>query len=241
MTQNFWQEDSPEPAAPVTDAVVDVLFSLQCRSLPVDHAEPLAAALLSAVPWLTEASCRGGIHSIHVAGSQNGWQRPEAEAGQPLMLSRRTKLGIRVPKLRVPELRAALEHQAFDIAGHALQLGTGKERPLSRETTLFARHVCGPQNTHADADADNSEAAFLEWAATALAEQQIKIRKALCGKTVPVRTASGALSTRSLMLANLSLEESRRLQEQGLGPHRELGCGLFIPHKGIDAVGPTQG
>ena len=232
MSQTYWQEDSPEPPPRISDEVVDLLFSLKCRALPVDHAEALSRALLDAAPWLgEEPGC--GIHTIHVAGSQNGWQRPEADGDQPLMLSRRTKLGIRAPKTRVQELRAALEHRDFDVAGHALRLEGAKERPLSRETTLFARHVCCQEHA--------SEEDFLAWAATALADLDIKIRKALCGKSAKLRTATGWLSTRSLMLANLDLEESLRLQQQGLGPHRELGCGLFIPHKGIEAVGPTKG
>ncbi|MBK5970683.1 MULTISPECIES: type I-MYXAN CRISPR-associated protein Cas6/Cmx6 [Thiorhodovibrio] len=232
MTETYWQEESPEQPPSVTDDVVDVLFSLKCRSLPVDHAESLAQALLSAAPWISEEPCCG-IHSIHVAGSQNGWQRPDADAGQPLILSRRTKLGIRVPKGRVPELRAALEHRDFDIAGNNLHLETGKERALSRETTIFSRYVCCK-----DSDSEND---FLAWTVAALAELDIKIRKALCGKAVKLNTSTGQLPTRSLMLADLSLEESVRLQQQGLGPHRELGCGLFIPHKGIEAAGPTKG
>jgi len=38
------------------------------------------------------------------------------------------------------------------------------------------------------------------------------------------------------MLAELSLEESVRLQQRGLGSHRSMGCGIFLPHKGISAV-----
>jgi hypothetical protein len=38
------------------------------------------------------------------------------------------------------------------------------------------------------------------------------------------------------MIADLPVEESLRLQKTGLGPHRYLGCGLFIPHKGIKDV-----
>lgn len=230
MTDTYWQDEPTEQPLPVADDVVDVLFSLQCRSLPVDHAQPLAQALLGAAPWLrTEPCC--GIHQIHVAGSQNGWQRPDTD--QPLILSRRTKLRIRVPKTRVAELRAALEQRDFDIAGNRLHLETGKESPLSRETTIISRHVCCPEG--------DSESDFLAWSASALAELEITIRKALCGKAVKLRTASGWLPTRSLMLADLDREESLRLQQHGLGPHRELGCGLFIPHKGIDAVGPTKG
>jgi len=38
------------------------------------------------------------------------------------------------------------------------------------------------------------------------------------------------------MIADLEVEESLRLQQKGLGPYRYLGCGLFIPHKGIDDI-----
>ena len=38
------------------------------------------------------------------------------------------------------------------------------------------------------------------------------------------------------MLADLSADESLRLQQFGLGPYRYIGCGLFIPYKGIKAV-----
>jgi CRISPR/Cas system CSM-associated protein Csm4 (group 5 of RAMP superfamily) len=33
------------------------------------------------------------------------------------------------------------------------------------------------------------------------------------------------------MVAELSYEDAITLQEQGLGPHRTLGCGLFLPQK----------
>jgi len=44
------------------------------------------------------------------------------------------------------------------------------------------------------------------------------------------------MHTRSLMLADLTVEEAVKLQQQGLGADRKLGCGLFIPHKGINPV-----
>ncbi len=53
-------------------------------------------------------------------------------------------------------------------------------------------------------------------------------------------TPDGTVHTRSLMLANLSQQGSVRLQQTGLGPRREMGCGIFIPHKGIDAVMNSQ-
>jgi hypothetical protein len=38
------------------------------------------------------------------------------------------------------------------------------------------------------------------------------------------------------MVASLTVAESIRLQQRGLGSNRLLGCGIFIPHKGIDPV-----
>jgi hypothetical protein len=43
-----------------------------------------------------------------------------------------------------------------------------------------------------------------------------------------------------MMIAGLGAEESVRMQEQGIGPYRHMGCGLFIPHKGIDAVKQSE-
>jgi len=125
-------------------------------------------------------------------------------------------------------LRAALEGRTLDIAGAPLGIGNAKPRPLGREGTIFSRYVAGPPGVDEDA--------FLRWAADTLAEMGIRVRKALCGKTTRLATPDGPIETRSLMLADLPPEESLLLQQRGLGPYRAMGCGLFIPHKGIDAV-----
>lgn len=226
----FWQEDDDNTETRVPDDVVDMLFALECRSIPVDHAHALAQALLQAAPWLSEADV--GIQSIHVAGSQNGWERPEHGSGQQLHLSRRTKLCIRVPKQSIAELKSALEGKTLDVAGSALRIGAGKQRLLSRDGTLFARYVAGPAGLDEDG--------FLRWAADELATLGVRVRKALCGKTTAIDSPDGPIEARSLMLADLTQDESILLQQRGLGPYRQLGCGIFIPHKGIDAVHKTK-
>jgi len=226
----FWQEDEDNTETRVPDDIIDMLFALDCRSIPVDHAHALAKALQQAAPWLSEADV--GIHNIHVAGSQNGWERPEHGGGQHLHLSRRTKLCIRVPKQAVAELKSALEGQTVDVAGCALRIGVGKQRLLSRESTLLSRYVAGPAGLDEDG--------FLRWAADELATLGIRVRKALCGKTTAIDTPDGPVETRSLMLADLTQDESILLQQRGLGPYRQLGCGIFIAHKGIEAVQKTK-
>jgi len=227
----FWQEDNHETAFQVPDTIVDVLFSVVCKRLPVDHAYALSAALRQTAPWIGEDDSGVAVHTVHVAGSQNGWERPDHGTDQHLILSKRTKLTIRVPKQHTAALMQDLEGETLDVSGCPLTIGPGKIRRLSKETTLLSRYVASVP--------DDTEEGFLDWAVRALSDQGIRVRKALCGKTTLLTTPSGMLRTRSLMLSDLSPEESVHLQQRGLGPHGKLGCGIFIPHKGIEPVGKT--
>jgi CRISPR-associated protein Cas6 len=228
----FWQEDEQESTSKVSDDIVDVRFSIDCRRLPVDHAYALSAALLDAVPWLADDPSVG-VHTVHVAGSQNGWERPSHGSDQDLVVSRRTKLTIRLSKTRMGELIEDLKGKTLNIAGNPLTIGEPKTRSLSKETTLFSRYVA--------AHPAQSEDEFLSWAAMELRKIDVRVRKALCGRDTPLSTPHGMIHTRSLMLADLSPDESVRLQQTGLGPHRQMGCGIFIPHKGIEAVRSKAG
>ncbi len=223
----YWQEDPTERPCEVPDDILDVLFAIDCKRLPVDHAHALSAALCRVAPWL-ETEPGAAIHNIHVAGSQNGWERPASGGGQHLIPSRRTKLVIRIPKGRLADLDDALVGVTLDLAGCALTIGAAKTRALSKESTLFARQVV----TRPGDDED----AFLTWAVAELAALDIGVRKALCGMEQILETPQGPVRTRSLMLANLAPDEAIRLQQVGLGPRRDLGCGVFIPHKGIDSA-----
>ena len=222
----FWQEEDQNTEPQVADGVVDLVFDMACRELPVDHAYDLSQALSRAVPWIEEDE-RIGIHSVFLAGSQNGWERPDPDSGQHLLLSRRTKLVLRTPRERVEQLQQVLHGTELNVGGRSLTPGKSKIRPLSGEATLIARQVVSNSE---------DEEQFLAWAAGELQRMDIRIRKALCGKSLTLATAEGRIQTRSLMLADLNPADSIKLQQRGLGPLRKLGCGLFIPHKGIKAV-----
>ncbi|QIK37017.1 type I-MYXAN CRISPR-associated protein Cas6/Cmx6 [Caldichromatium japonicum] len=230
----FWNEEEVSEPSQAPDAVVDLAFAIACRCLPVDHAYALSNALRPLVPWFDEEP-RLGVHSIHVAGSQNGWERPAHSPDNLLMVSRRTKLKIRVPRARADDLIACLTGQRIEVGGQALAIGTAKIQPLSRETTLLARHIAIAPERASSTD----ETAFLATTAQMLQGLGIRIRKALCGKVTLLHTPTGPIPTRALMLAGLTVEESLHLQSEGLGLHRTLGCGIFIPHKGIDPVKPV--
>lgn len=225
----LWGEDSDKAAFQVPDDVVDLLFRIDCRELPVDHLYALSTGLLALLPWL-ESDPVAGLHEIFLAGSQNGWQRPDPRLGQKLRLSQRTRLALRVPKQRCDEARAQLSGAELDVGGHRLRIGDARLRPISALDTIFTRHLVLESG-----EADD-EQAFLERVAGQLAADGITLRKALCGRTAVIETADTPIVTRSLLLAELSPEASVRLQQYGIGPLRHMGCGLFLPHKGIAPI-----
>lgn len=224
-----WEDNTPAEDISVPDTVVDAVFGISCRNLPVDHAYALSQAIQRALPWFADEA-RAGLHIIHVAQSGNGWQRPAGPTAL-LQLSRRTKLALRIPRQRIAGASALID-QTLDVDGHALRIDNITLRPLSRITTLFSRYVL--------ITAGDDEEGFLSAAAGQLFTLGIRPRKMLCGLTTPIATPARTLQARSLMVAGLSPGESVLLQQQGLGSERKLGCGLFLPHKDISDLRRRQ-
>jgi CRISPR-associated protein Cas6 len=220
----YWQEESHDETTEVTDEVVDLVFALRCRCLPVDHVHALSQAVQDLLPWL-ESEPYAGLHAVNVAASGNGWVRPE-DPEALLHLSRRTKFELRVPKHRIEEAQQ-LEGATLDVGGHEFTIQQASVRPLSTITTLFTRALATEQDLL-------DEEAVLDWVSVQLKALNIIPRKMLCGTEHHIETPERRIPTRSLMIADLEVEESLRLQQHGLGPYRLLGCGLFIPHKDIN-------
>ena len=224
----YWQETKENERYTVPDDIVDVVYSIDCRALPVDHAYALSQAIQRALPWFAHEES-AGLHTIHVAESGNGWMRPD-RADALLYLSRRTKLALRLPKHRLADA-SNLTGEELDIDGNRLRVEKSVVRPLSPITTVFSRYIV----THEGAD----EEAFLRNAVTLFREMGVQPRKMLCGMEHVIATPERTIRARSLMLADLTVEESVKLQQHGLGPDRKLGCGLFIPHKDIREIKPV--
>lgn len=223
----FWNdEQEKKPEFVIPDDVVDLAFRVGCPTLPLDHAHALSRALLDVLPWLEDEE-HAGVHLIHGAASGNGWYRPEDVTNEVLHLSRRTRMRLRVPRHRLDEARG-LSGRRFDIDGHPLEVGDSEVFLLSSLSTLFARYVI--------TGADTDEQAFLEEAARGLRDIGIDCRKMLGGISHTLQFPDGPVHTRSLMVADLEPEQSVRLQQVGLGAGRHIGCGLFLPHKGIKPV-----
>ena len=222
-----WEEDSNHEALAFTAGAVDVAFRLSGRWLPADHAGALREAVVKILPWL-EDEPGAGIHSIHGAASGNGWERPARGAGEMLALSRRTRLVLRVPVHRTGDTDA-LCGRRLDVGGCQLTTGARQRRELRPAGTVFARYVVD--------EASGNEERFVDRVASELEARSVTARKLLCGRSHRIGLAHGMLTARSLLIADLGHDESLAIQCSGIGPGRLLGCGLFVPHKGI---GPAR-
>ena len=195
--------------------MADMVFPLAGHSLPRDHAQALLQALLQALPWLA-GEPQAGIHAVKLVPGLEG----------QALLSQRARLLLRLPIERVNDAQA-LAGRTIEVGGCGMRLGIPHLRELLPHTTLYAPAVAAP-------GAD--EAAFMQAVAGEL--QALAVRsQTVCGKRHSRQLQGQTLTTFSLMLHALSPADSLRLQEHGLGPHRLLGCGIFVPHKSAAAVG----
>jgi len=201
--------------------IVDAVFAIACRSLPVDHAYALQQAIQEVLPWFAQEP-GAGLHTVHGAASGAGWMRPEG-ADALLQLSHRARLALRLPAHRAQEA-AALVGRTLQVGGWPLRVEKMALRPLSRITTLFSRCVVLTEG---------DETVFVSAAMAELGALGIRAERMVCGRVTPVATPARTYQARSLMLAGLALEQSLLLQQSGLGTGRKFGCGLFIPHKDI--------
>lgn len=204
------------------EEVVDAAFAIECRSLPVDHAFALSAAVQAALPWFADEP-QAGLHTVHGAASGAGWKRPEGEDAL-LQLSHRTRLVLRLPESRLQDA-AALTGRTLDVAGFPMRVGRLSPRPLLRIASLFSRSVIF------EGAAD--EPAFVAAAIEGLRALGVEASAMLCGRDVTLLTPQRTYRARSLMVTVATPAQSLALQRHGLGEARKLGCGLFIPHKDV--------
>jgi CRISPR-associated protein Cas6 len=195
-------------------AMLDLLFDVEGDTLPSDHGYALFRAVAAVLPWLAGAP-DAGIHPLRGAPTDRG----------TLLLSRRSKLGLRLPEERAADA-AVLSGQTLEVAGCPLRVGSAKARPLSPFTTLYARFVV---------TGSTAEDAFLEDVAAMLSDLGTRA-KFMCGRRRALRTATEEIGGFSVMLHEVLYDESVYLQQRGLGHNRTLGCGILIPHKSIRAV-----
>ena len=226
----FWNEGESKKPYQVPDDIVDLTYKISCKCLPLDHAHSLSSAIHKALPWIAENE-HAGIHLIHGAESGNGWMRPDNARDELLFLSRRTKLSLRLHKDNLDDARK-LTGTSLDVDSYIIEVGDALIKPLSMQSTLFSRYIISSET--------ETEDEFLQRVYNELTGMGIEVSKLLCGKTHVIEGKNSTIFTRSVMLAELKPEHSVKVQQRGIGEGRKMGCGLFIPHKGIAAVSEAE-
>lgn len=193
---------------------LDLSFALAGDRVPRAYAPDLYRALQAAAPWLDEEPL-AGVHPL----------RGLTPCAHEYLLGGRARLTLRVP----PARRTAgerLQGCELDLPDR-LRLGRASVRELLAHPVLYAHRVV----TEAD-----DEQAFVAIVARAVDDLGLDC-EAIVGRRVDLRFAGRTWTGFSLMLHGLSAEDSLKAQAQGIGLHRKLGCGLFVPHKSVAAVG----
>ena len=196
--------------------MVDVVFALEDGTLGDDHAGALALAIRRALPWFDDEP-EAGILPISGLARGNGVR----------FVGRRSRLALRLPAHRGASADS-LAGMRLDLDGVFLTLGTSNIRPLfPARGVVYSHLVCV---------GTDDEIEFLAICRSLLAERGLK-PQLITGKAHQLRTAQENVRGFSLMLHGLGAADSLAVQEAGLGMHRALGCGIFIPHKSVVAVG----
>ena len=193
---------------------LDLAFALTGNRVDRGYAVGLYEALVAAAPWLEDEPL-AGVHPIKGLTPSAG----------TLLIGGRTRLVLRVPDSRVAACEV-LQGQALALPA-PLHVGNASPRELLAHPVLHARLVV----TGAD-----DEGEFLVDIGRAITGLDLDC-ETIVGRRGELRIGSQVWPGFSLMLYGLSPEESLRVQAHGIGLHRKLGCGLFVPHKSVAAVG----
>lgn len=195
--------------------VIDLFFHIQGKEVPVDH----GYALYSAISRILET------------GDENKWLHNADNvglllirghyAGQgKLIFDQHARFGLRLPVNLIPKV-LRLAGKRLDVNGEALRIGVSTTSALIPAPVLYA-HIVTTKNGEDESRFD--------------AEIQRQL-DALDIKGSPTRGPRRIVTIKdkkvvgySLLVSELTAEESTRLQEQGLGGRRKMGCGVFVPH-----------
>lgn len=198
---------------------IDLAFSLQGTEIPLDYGYALFSAISRVVPPL-HGDRRVGVHPIR------GMRlRPRR-----LTLVPQSRLRLRLPSEEIaPYLKLA--GSVLDLDGDRLAVGIPRVEGLRAAPLLTSRLVTIGRLTEPEAVAASLR--------NQLAGLGIEGALALQPSTAPgrageptrrvIRIKGKRLVGFAVLVGGLTAEGSLRLQEHGLGSHRRMGCGVFVP------------
>jgi len=217
----FWQDETDTIPYKIPDDVVDLSFSISCTTVPADNAYALSLAVTEILTWFGNEP-DAGLHIMYGGASINGWQRPEEDG--TLLLSKRSRLRLRLPKRRIEDAEQ-LCGKVLDLAGHSVEVGKSKSMLLVNTDTLLSRHIVSA--------VEEDEEAFTERMFQELQKMGLGLTKILSGRDHALAGPDGPINTKSLLVSGMTAQDAVALQIKGLGPGRSMGFGLFIASKSL--------
>jgi CRISPR-associated protein Cas6 len=193
--------------------MIDMVFDLEGFMLPAAYPFELWKALLHLAPELADEKYVG---ILPLRSTQNK---------EGLLLSKRAKLALRLPKTIAERIAAGLRGSTIQLGTSSLLLGKFKPRVIEPYPTIHAQQVTGASD----------EVKFMEEVQAQLNDMGV-VANLICGKRGLIGDDQQSLEGYSLVAHDLKPEASLRLQYAGLGEHRQFGCGIFIPYKVISGL-----
>ena len=189
-----------------TEPKVDLSFKLMGKPIPVDHGYALYSAVSRIIPEL-HTDDQIGIKLLRGRYIGNGL----------LDISPFSHLILRLPVSRITRyIRLAGHH--LDIKASKLTIGVPQTKALVPSAAVYA-HLVSTKNGHDPQRFENEIA------------RQIRSLDSKAKFVVGKRRTFGVHGKQvvgySLMVHELTAEESITIQEIGLGGRRKMGCGFF--------------
>jgi len=203
--------------------IINLVFPItKGKELAADHNYHLHAALSKQFPIFNQLE---GLAINTISGI------PDKQG--KIALTPSSKLYLRLPVEAIQQIYP-LAGQKLQIGEHSIQLGNPELQPLEPITTLKARLVTIKGYTEMDA--------FLEATKRQLNALGIKANVGICANdqgepkrlTLKINKANVKRSYTivgfSVVVSDLTIDDSIKLQVHGLGGKRRLGCGVFYPN-----------
>ncbi|WP_457571423.1 type I-MYXAN CRISPR-associated protein Cas6/Cmx6 [Desulfovulcanus sp.] len=194
---------------------VNLCFKIKGDTLPVDHGFALFSNISRLLPFF-HSETKVGLKLIRGRYVGNGL----------LSIKPVSELALRMPAPLIPEY-LALTGKTLDVLGHSLDIGIPTTKPLVPATALYA-HLVTTKNGH-------KEERFKQEIARQMQELNLEGRFIL-GRRRTFQVHGKQVVGYSLLISELTAEESIVLQEHGLGGRRKMGCGFFEPWRPKNGV-----
>lgn len=203
---------------------VEAAFPLSGDALPADH----GAALFDALCRQTELG--GWLSATDAVAIAPVRGRADGSGG--LTLTDESELLMRLAAADLPWV-LRLIGGSLGVKGHALELGQPQIRLPSPTATLSASLVVLRDADDAPHERDAVHArpapnAFAAAIRESLAALEIN-GEPVIGTGGHLQLPDHSMPGFAVQLHGLAPEDSLHLQEAGLGDHRKLGCGVFLP------------